>query len=100
MNKKIKLVFAQFFAMALPLFAAGDIVPRGMTTLAESILGIFTGRLVQVILAICLCGSAVMFAYNKDNERIKKSAIAVGIAAMVLMGASGIVGAIWSASGG
>jgi hypothetical protein len=42
----------------------------------------------------------VAYGFNKDNEKIKRNCIAIGIASAMIAGASGIVGAIWSASGG
>jgi hypothetical protein len=86
------------FSLALPLFAQG-IMPRGMTNLAESILEIFSGRLVQIIFAIFFCGAAVAYGFNKDNEKVKRNCIAIGIASAMICSASAIVGAVWSASG-
>ena len=94
---KMKNLFVVWFLAAAPLFAQG-IMPEGMTSLMEEILGIFTGPFVKTILIICLCGCAVAYAYNKDNERMKQKAIATGIAAAILCTASFIVDAVWSAA--
>lgn len=75
-------------------------MPRGMQSLADSVLEVFTGRFVQIIFAIFFCGAAVAYGFNKDNEKVKRSCIAVGIACAMIASASAIVGAIWSASGG
>jgi type IV secretory pathway VirB2 component (pilin) len=88
------LVFA---LNALPLFAA-DILPGGMSTLMDNILEVFTGAFVKTILIIFLCGTAVAYGFNKDNEKMKRNCIAIGIAIAILIGASAIVGAIWDAS--
>jgi len=104
MNHKHKrpAAFFLYLAAAFPLFAQGaqGVLPSGMTSLAQSVLAIFTGDFVKAILAIFLSGSAVAYGFNKDNEKIKRSAIAVGVSAAILIGASSIVGKIWSASGG
>ena len=94
--------FLTIFFLSQPLFAqsGGGILPSGMQSLADGILEIFTSYFVKVILAIMLCGSAVAYAFNKDNDKIKRNAIAVGIATAILITATSIIGAIWSASGG
>ena len=99
--KRIINILFTFLFLSLPLFAQqGGLMPAGMQNLADQILAVFTSRFVQVILAIFLCGAAVAYAFNKDNEKIKRNAIAIGIAAGILVGASTIVGAIWNASSG
>jgi uncharacterized membrane protein len=88
-----------FLAAAGHLFAAdSSIMPAGMTSLMDDILGIFTGAFVKTILVICLCGCAVAYGYNKDNEQMKKKVIAIGIAAAILCTASFIVDAVWTAA--
>ena len=102
MTKATKRIFSWIFTflfLASPLFAT-NIMPAGMQNLAEAILGIFTSFFMQVILAIFLCGAAVAYAFNKDNEKIKRNAIAIGVSAGILVGAQAIVKAIWNASGG
>jgi type IV secretory pathway VirB2 component (pilin) len=98
-SSKRQAAFIMAVFSALPLFGA-DLMPSGMTSLAEGILAIFTGPFVKVILAIFLCGSAVAYGFNKDNEKVKRNCIAIGIAAAILIGASSIINAVWSASGG
>jgi len=90
----ILLILSLFF-FATPLFAQQAV--EKMNTLAETILGIFTHNLVKTILAIALCGSAIAFAVNKDNQRIRSSAIAIGLSAAIIISASFIVGIIWDA---
>ncbi|MDR2767331.1 MAG: TrbC/VirB2 family protein [Treponema sp.] len=97
-HKKIPALLVTAFT-AFRLFAQ-DLMPAGMTSLAESILEIFTGDFVKIILAIFLCGSAIAYGFNKDNEKIKRNAIAIGVAAAILIAASSIVNAVWDASGG
>jgi uncharacterized membrane protein len=100
MNKSFKKVsvLIPYLFLSLPLFAQG--LPPGMQGLADTILGIFTGGFIKVVLAIFLCGSAVAYAFNKDNEKIKRNCIAIAIASGIIIGASSIVGAVWAASGG
>ena len=97
MNLLIKLsAFLTIFFLSSPLFAQDAIAQLNST--ATTILGHFQSPFVKAILAIFLCGSAIAYAFNKDNEKIKRGAIAVGIAAIIVMGASGIVGLVWTAS--
>jgi type IV secretory pathway VirB2 component (pilin) len=101
--KHKKTVFLFFLAgmAALPaaLFAQG-VMPPGMETLAQSIFDIFTGNFVKVILAIFFCGAAIAYGFNKDNEKVKRSCIAIAIACAILISAQSIVNAVWTASGG
>jgi hypothetical protein len=57
-----------------------------------------TSDFIKVILACFLCGSAIAYAFNKDNEKIKRNALAIGIGAAILIGASSIVNMVWAAS--
>jgi type IV secretory pathway VirB2 component (pilin) len=99
-NSQVKpMFFLALLAAAAPL-SAQDIIPAGMTSLMENILGVFTGPFVKTILVIILCGCAVAYAFNKDNEKMKRNVIAIGVAIGILAGASFIVGAIWDAAGG
>jgi type IV secretory pathway VirB2 component (pilin) len=97
MKKRITLLLAGLLCAA-PLFA--DILPSGMTTLADNILEVFTGPFVKTILIIFLCATAVAYGFNKDNEKMKRNCIAIGVSIGLLIAAGEIVGAIWSASGG
>ena len=99
-SKKVGSLLILLLVFAMPLYAQANILPTGMQNLADSILGIFTSMFVKVILAIMLCGSAVAYAFNKDNEKIKRNAIAVGISAAILVTASSVVELVWSASQG
>ena len=83
---------------AMPVFAA-DIVPAGMTSLVNAILGVFTGGFVKTILIIFLAACAVAYGFNKDNEKMKRNILAIGIAIAIVVAAQWIVDAIWSASG-
>jgi type IV secretory pathway VirB2 component (pilin) len=99
MNKKHRVLsLLPLFALAaVPVFAQ-DLLPSGMTNLMESILEIFTGPFVRAILVIFLCCTAIAYGFNKDNEKMKRNCIAIGVAIAVLIGASGIVEAVWNAS--
>jgi hypothetical protein len=81
--------FLTCIALSEPVFAQDAIAK--MTSVADKVLAVFTGPLVRAILAIALCASAVVFATNKDNEKVKKGAFAVGIAGVIIAGASTIV---------
>ena len=97
MKKKLCLCFALLALCAAVIYAQ---VPQGMESLADTILGIFTGTFMKVVLAIFLCGAAVAYAFNKDNEKIKRSALSIGIAAGIIISAQFIIDAVWTASGG
>ena len=86
------------FALAAPAFAADDVLPPGLTTLSKNILGVFTGPFVKTILVIAVCGCAIGYAYNKDNEKAKKNLIAIGVAVAILACASFIVGTIFNSA--
>jgi hypothetical protein len=84
--------FVLFLATAsLPLFAANTDLPGKMNTIAGQIYNIMTGDGVRVLLACFLAGSAVAYAFNKDNEKVKRNCIAVAVAAAILMLATGLV---------
>ena len=83
---------------ATPLFAQGDIMPAGMNSLAQSIQEVFTGNIMRIILICCLCGCAIAYGFNKDNEKMKRNCIAIGIATGVLIAAQSIVEAIMTAA--
>jgi type IV secretory pathway VirB2 component (pilin) len=88
-------------AAAMPLFAQNTrLVPAGLTTMAESIREVFTGPIVRIILVCCLAGCGVAYGFNKDNEKMKRNVIAIAVALVIIACASGIVEAIWGASGG
>ena len=101
MNRIFKqaFYFFSFLFLSMPLFAQSAL-PAGMQSLADNILAIFTSPFLRAILAIFLCGAAVAYAFNKDNEKIKRNCIAVGIAAAILVTATTVVTAVWSAAGG
>ena len=84
----------------MPIFAqnSGSLVPAGLDNMSTQIVEIFTGNIVRIILICCLAGCAVAYAFNKDNEKMKRNIIAIGIAIVIIVGASGIVGMIWDAS--
>jgi hypothetical protein len=84
--------FLTCFALSQPIFAQ-DAISK-MESVADKILGVFTGNLVRAILAIALCASAVVYATNKDNDKVKRGCLAVGVAGVIIISASGIVGFI------
>jgi len=98
-KSQIKFLFLSLLsaASAMPLFA--DIVPAGMTNVANSIHEFFKGPIMITIVTCILIGCAVAYAYSKDNEKMKKSMIAIGISVIVIACAGGIVSGILSAAG-
>ena len=85
------------FAAVAPLFAQG-IVPSGLTSLTTELVNIFTGPIVRAILICCLAACGVAYGFNKDNEKMKRSIIAIGISIFIIIGAASIVDALISAS--
>jgi type IV secretory pathway VirB2 component (pilin) len=98
-KKKNLFMTALYLAPAFPLVAQ-DLLPDGMSNLMTSILEIFTGTFVKSILIVFLCGCAVAYGFNKDNEKMKRNALAIGIAVAILCTASFIIDKIWDASQG
>jgi type IV secretory pathway VirB2 component (pilin) len=103
-KSQLKILFLfLLLAAALPVFAqsgrGGDIMPAGMTNLMDSIVAIFTSGFVKAILIACLCGCAIAYGFNKDNEKMKRNVIAIGIAIGILVAASQIVDMVWNAAG-
>lgn len=93
-----KVLVFLFTILPMPLFAS--IVPSGMYTLADNIVGVFTGPIVRTILVIALCGTAIAYGVNKDNDRMKKGIIAVGVSIALLIASTAIVDAVWTAASG
>ncbi|GMO15356.1 MAG: hypothetical protein Pg6A_01460 [Termitinemataceae bacterium] len=86
-----------FISAASNVFAQG-VMPSGMTSLATNIYEVLTGNFIKIILACFLCGSAIAYAFNKDNEKVKRNCIAIMVGAAILICASAIVDAVWTAS--
>jgi type IV secretory pathway VirB2 component (pilin) len=99
-NKRIvKIIFAVLFGLALaPLYAASIAVPAGLESLVTGLQEVFTGGIVRAILVMCLAGSAVAYAFNKDNEKMKRNCIAVIIACVTLIAAATVVDSVIEAS--
>jgi len=104
MNKShFKISFFMFFlAFTMPLFAAGgDLGSLGLGKLdsfGQTIQNIFQGTLVKVILVCCLAGCGIAYAFNKDNEKMKRNIIAIGIGIAIISAAVFIVDAIFTAA--
>jgi hypothetical protein len=94
-KEKIKRVFSLIglAAFSFPLYAVD--MPDELTSLADSIKNIMSGAFVRTLLIIFLCASAITYAFNKDNEKVKRNCIAIGVAAAILVAATTIVGAIF-----
>ena len=54
-----------------------------------------TSPWVKTVLIISLCASAITYAVNKDNDKIKRNCIAIGIAGIILICATSIVDLVW-----
>jgi len=86
---KIMFLFL-LLAAAMPLFADG-IVPSGLQTAGNQIQEVFTGSLVTIILVCCMAGCGVAYAFNKDNEKMKRNIIAIGIGILIVGAAAAVV---------
>ena len=89
------LFFAFLITAAYPLFATPPGL-AGVDRAANEILNFFRGGVVRTILGICFIASCIMFAYGKDNEKMKKAAISIGIAVIAIAGATEFINWIWS----
>jgi len=99
MNRKKLFWFFLFSVLfTLPLFA--NVIPAQMQTLAEQILATFRGPFVRTILVIFFIATGIAFAYNKDNESMKKKCIAVFVGIAIVGIGPEIINMIWSAAGG
>ena len=100
------ILFVLLFSAALPAFSqagggsSGGVVPTQMTSLFDTLLGVFTGKIVQSILVMVFIGCCVAYAFGKDNEKFKRAIIAVGISIALIAAASFVVGGLWNAGGG
>jgi len=102
-NSQMKNLFLFLFfllAAAAPLFSQSDLLPSGLQTTATSIQNIFTGPIVTVILVCCLAGCGIAYAFNKDNEKMKRNIIAIAIGIIIVGCAASIVQTIFNAAGG
>ena len=81
---------------AAPLF--GLDLPGGLSNTATDLIGIFTGTLVRAILICCLAGCGIAYAFNKDNEKMKRNIIAIAVGIIIIIGAAAIVDAVTAAS--
>ena len=91
-NLKEFFLFALFMA-AVPFaaFAQQPLIPAPMYSLAERIRDVFTSTFVRMILVIILSATAVTYAFNKDNEKMKRNCIAIIVGAAIIMSATFIV---------
>jgi len=98
-NSQMKFLFLSLLsaASAMPLFAA-NIVPTGMNNVADAVLEFFKGPIMITIVTCILIGCAVMYAYGKDNEKMKKSMIAIAISVIVIACAGAIVSNLLAAA--
>lgn len=95
-SKRINALFILlilFFFFATPLFAQAAV--DKMNDAAETIKKALTSNLVKTILVIAFIGAGIAFAVNKDSQRIRNSAIAIGVGAVIIGAASYIVELVW-----
>ena len=90
--KNLFLFLFFLLAAAMPLFSA--VVPPGLESASKEIQDVFTGPIVTVILVCCLAGCGIAYAFNKDNEKMKRNIIAIAIGILIVGSAAAIVGEI------
>lgn len=96
-NSQLKVLFLfLLLTAAIPLFAQEFTM---LDSTADKILKIFTGKVVQIILVCCLIGCGVGYAFAKDNDKMKRSMIAVGVGIIIVGSASVIAKFIWGDAG-
>jgi len=97
-KSKLKILFMfLLLTAAMPLFAA-NLVPKGLDNISTDIMDIFTSKIITAILVACLAGCGVAYAFNKDNEKMKRNIIAIGIGIIIIGTAQQIVAAIMGAA--
>jgi type IV secretory pathway VirB2 component (pilin) len=94
-SAKTEFLFVFFSLSAGRLMAQDGAVPSQMTDLVANILAIFTGPVVKTILIIMLAACAVVYGFNKDNEKIKRNVLAIGVATAIVAASSFVVGLVW-----
>jgi len=85
-----------FLFSSLPAFAEDAL--SMMETTADTFLRMFKSGLVTAILAICISAAGVAFAAFKDNEKVKRSMIAIIIGGIMIICAQQIVGIFFKVS--
>jgi len=96
-NSQMKIMFLfLLLAAAVPLFA--DIVPPGLQKVSAEVEAVFTSKLITAILVACLAGCGVAYAFNKDNEKMKRNIIAVAIGIIIVTAAKEIVSTVMTAA--
>jgi len=98
-KSQLKILFLfLLLTAAMPLFAQ-SIVPSGLESIGDQIQEAFTSPIITVILVGCLVGCGVAYAFNKDNEKMKRNVIAIAIGIIIIGTAQQIVTAIMDAAG-
>ena len=87
----LPLLFVLFFYF-LPTKAFAQV--KELDTALDSILNFVKSPWVKTVLIISLCASAITYAVNKDNDKVKRNCIAIGIAGIILICATSIVGIV------
>jgi type IV secretory pathway VirB2 component (pilin) len=95
---KTLFIMTAHLAAAVRVYAADDLVPPGLMTMAESIMDVFTGDLAKIILGCCFAGACIAYAYNKDNEKMKGKVLAVVVATGLLIITQQIMDRLWAAA--
>jgi type IV secretory pathway VirB2 component (pilin) len=84
---------------AQPL-AADDLTSgTQLQSFADSIYETLTGGVVRAIIVVIFAGSAIAFAFNKDNEKIKHAMMGIMVGTGLLLAAQTVVGSLFKAMG-
>jgi len=96
-NSQMKIMFLfLLLAAAVPLFA--EVIPSGLSSVSSEVEGFFKSGIVTSILVCCLAGCGVAYAFNKDNEKMKRNIIAIAIGIVIITVAKEIVSSIMTAA--
>jgi hypothetical protein len=97
-NLKARGLVLIFGVWVSHILQAQELIPSQLQNLADQISAVFTGPFVRTIIVIMLAGSAVGFAVNKDNEKMKKHFGAIVIAIAIIAVAQFIVSKIYQSA--
>jgi hypothetical protein len=71
---------------------AQSLVPKELTTTANQVAAFFKSPVLVVIFGILIAAAGLAFAFNKDNEKIKHTCIAIIIGCVIMGGSATIAG--------
>jgi type IV secretory pathway VirB2 component (pilin) len=97
----IKEKIKRFFALVSLAFAGVPLyaqyaLPTQLQNAGSGIKEIITGDFVKILMVIFLCASGITYAFNKDNEKVKRNCIAVFVGGIIVIASSAILDVVWT----